>query len=211
MLELAEKEIELLSSSGFDDIVVSLKAREIPVLIESNVIFSETYDYPLHIGVTESGFGLSGSVLSAVGIGAVLSRGIGDTIRVSLTGDPETEIPVCKLILRSLGLRQFAGVDITCCPTCGRTRIDVQTIAKRVEEELKDVKTSVKVAVMGCEVNGPGEAREADVGIAGGKDFGILFVKGNPVKKVFGVDALVDALVQEVKKNDIQKDDSNEL
>ncbi len=182
LFESARGYIRMMESLGFDDIIFSIKASDVPVTIEACMLLSEHTDYPQHIGITESGTVRSGAVRSAVGIGSLLSRGIGDTVRVSLCGDPVEEIFVAKEILKSLDLMK--GPVVIACPTCGRTQIDVATLARKVEEMVAPLTVPVKIAVMGCIVNGPGEARDADVGIAGGKGEGMIFVKGKPVEKV---------------------------
>lgn len=198
LVESAMKNVKILEELDFFDIIISLKASNVPFAIESYEKISKLVDYPLHVGITESGTVKKGTIKSSVGIGAILSRGIGDTIRVSLTGDPVDEISVAKNILQSLEVRTF-GVDLISCPTCGRTEIDLIGIANEVEEQLKDLKLNLKVAVMGCVVNGPGEAKEADIGIAGGKGKGIIFKKGE-VFKVCKEDELKDLLLAEIQK-----------
>ena len=173
----------LLEKFGFDDIVISLKASNVKIMYEAYTKMSKLVNYPLHLGVTEAGTFLQGTVKSAVGIGSLLLNGIGDTIRVSLTENPVEEIKVAKQILKVTGIRND-GVEIVSCPTCGRTQIDLINLAKRVEEEFKDIKEPIKIAVMGCVVNGPGEARESEYGVAGGNGIGIIFKKGEIVKKV---------------------------
>ena len=169
-----------------------------PFSLETYRLLSETVDYPLHVGITEAGTVYGGTVKSAVGIGAILASGIGDTIRVSLTGDPVEEIRAAKEILKALELRRF-GPTFVSCPTCGRTEIDLISIAKEVEGRLEGVDKDIKVAVMGCAVNGPGEAREADIGLAGGKGEGLIFKKGEILRKVPERE-LVDALMEEIEK-----------
>ncbi|MBQ4100899.1 MAG: flavodoxin-dependent (E)-4-hydroxy-3-methylbut-2-enyl-diphosphate synthase, partial [Oscillospiraceae bacterium] len=183
LVESAKKHIDILNECDFDDIVVSLKASDVNMTIDSYRLMSERYDYPLHLGVTEAGTFLSGAVKSAIGIGALLKDGIGDTIRVSLTDDPVQEIRVAKEILKALELRSF-GAKLVSCPTCARTNIGLIPLAKKVEEYLQAVDKNITVAVMGCVVHGPGEAREADVGIAGGDHCAILFKKGEVVRKL---------------------------
>ena len=185
MVESALQHAQMLEKAGFSDIVLSMKASDVKLTIDTYELAARQCDYPLHVGVTEAGLPGQGTIKSAIGIGALLARGIGDTIRVSLSGDPLPEAKAAWDILRALGMRT-QGVQLVSCPTCGRTCIDVAGIAARVEEELKDITVPLKVAVMGCVVNGPGEAREADVGIAGGKSGGALFVKGQPPVKVEG-------------------------
>jgi (E)-4-hydroxy-3-methylbut-2-enyl-diphosphate synthase len=180
----AVDEIKILENLNFDSIVVSIKSSDVRTMIEANRIFSREYDYPLHIGVTESGPpGGRGEVYSAVGIGILLEEGIGDTIRVSLTGDPSNEIQTARNILSSLALREI-GPRIISCPTCGRLQFDLEGTLKRIEKEIKTIKEPVTIAVMGCAVNGPGEAREADIGIAGGKNSAVIFKKGEKVAVV---------------------------
>ncbi len=185
MVESALQHARMLEKAGFEDIVLSMKASSVKLTIETYQLAAQRCDYPLHVGVTEAGLPGQGTIKSAIGIGALLAQGIGDTIRVSLTGDPVPEAKAAWDILRALELRTH-GVQLVSCPTCGRTCINVAGIAERVEKELADVKVPLKVAVMGCVVNGPGEAREADVGIAGGKSGGALFIKGQPAQKVEG-------------------------
>jgi len=183
MVESAARHIGLLEREGFRDIVLSLKASDVPMTIEANRMAAARCECPLHLGITEAGTVLSGAVRSSVGLGVLLAEGIGDTIRVSLAGPPEEEVRVGRIVLSSLGLRH-GGVTVIACPTCGRCRIDVQAIAEEVERETAGIRTPLVVAVMGCAVNGPGEAREADVGVAGGVGEGVLFVRGAIVGKV---------------------------
>ena len=196
MVEAAQRHIRLLEECDFTAIKVSLKAHDVPLTIASYQAMAAACDYPLHLGVTEAGTPKSGTIKSAVGIGALLAQGIGDTIRVSLTGDPVEEVVVANEILKALGLRQY-GPTLISCPTCGRTSIDLVGLATEVERRLAVVKEPITVAVMGCVVNGPGEAREADVGIAGGCGEGLLFRKGEILRKLPEA-ALVDALFQEI-------------
>lgn len=183
MVESALYHIKLLEKFDFRDIVVSLKASNVNMMVEAYRELAKICDYPLHLGVTEAGTAFQGTVKSAIGIGSLLIDGIGDTLRVSLTENPVEEIRVAKEILKVLGLREF-GVEIISCPTCGRTEIDLIKLAHKVEKEFEKVDKKIKIAVMGCVVNGPGEAKEADFGVAGGKGIGILFKKGKIVKKV---------------------------
>ena len=183
LVESAFSHIRLLEACGFYDICVSMKSSRVPVMMEAYRLFHDRSDYPLHLGVTETGTAYMGTVKSAMGIGGLLCLGIGDTIRVSLTDDPVEEVRAGIAILKAAGLRQD-GVNIISCPTCGRTRIDLIGLVKQVEAALAGCKKPVTVAVMGCVVNGPGEAREADVGIAGGEGCGFLFVKGEKRKKL---------------------------
>lgn len=197
MVESAERHIEILEELDFYDIKVSLKASDVLKTVQAYRIFSKKYDYPLHVGITETGPVPEGVVKSSIGIGLLLLEGIGDTIRVSLTASPPEEVQVAYEILRVLGLRQF-GVEIISCPTCGRCEIDIIKIVKQVKKALKNVKKPIKVAVMGCSVNGPGEAKEADFGIAGGKGQGVVFAKGKIVKTVKETE-LVSALIDHIR------------
>lgn len=203
MVESAMYHINLLEKNGFNDIVVSLKASNVKMMVEAYRKISKLVDYPLHLGVTEAGTAFQGTVKSAIGIGALLVDGIGDTIRVSLTEDPVEEIKVAKEILKVLGLIEV-GVEIVSCPTCGRTEIDLIGLAKKVEKEFENENRKIKIAVMGCVVNGPGEAREADYGVAGGKGVGVLFKKGQIVKKVDESEILIELkkLIMEDEKNE---------
>ena len=199
LVESAMKHVHILEKFGFYDIVVSIKASDVPFSIEAYRLLSEAIPYPIHVGITEAGTPYAGTIKSAVGIGTILAMGIGDTIRVSLTGDPIEEIRAAKEILKSLGLRQF-GVPFVSCPTCGRTRIDLIGIAKEVERRCAEIRgKKLKIAVMGCVVNGPGEAREADIGIAGGKGEAVLFIHGKPIKKLTG-DNILDQFMDEIYK-----------
>ena len=183
MVESALVHAKILEDLGFEDIVFSLKASSVPMTIEAYRLMSNRTDYPLHIGVTEAGTLFAGTVKSAAGLGCLLAEGIGDTLRVSLTGDPVEEIKVGIELLKALGLRE-AGVELISCPTCGRCRIDLIKIANEVEQRLAGCGKQIRVAVMGCAVNGPGEAREADIGIAGGDGEALLFKKGEIVRKI---------------------------
>ena len=198
LVESALKHVRILEKLEFYDIVVSIKASDVPFSIEAYRLLSEAIPYPIHVGITEAGTPYAGTIKSAVGIGTILAMGIGDTIRVSLTGDPVEEIKAAREILKSLGLRKF-GITFVSCPTCGRTEIDLISIANEVEEKCKNIDKDIKVAVMGCVVNGPGEAREADLGIAGGKGVGLVFKKGEVIRKV-NEDELVSALMEEIEK-----------
>ncbi|MBP2073173.1 flavodoxin-dependent (E)-4-hydroxy-3-methylbut-2-enyl-diphosphate synthase [Thermoanaerobacterium butyriciformans] len=202
IVESALKSVSLLEKCGFYDIVVSLKTSNVPLTIESYKLISERVNYPLHVGITEAGTIFSGAIKSSIGIGTLLYMGIGDTIRVSLTGNPLEEVKVGKQILKSLGLSK-GGVEIISCPTCGRTKIDLIDLAKKVEKATANIKEDIKVAVMGCAVNGPGEAKEADIGIAGGIGEGLIFKKGKIIKKV-PEDKLFDEFIKEL--NDILKE-----
>ena len=196
MVEGALGHIRLLEEAHFDDIVISLKASSVPLTVEAYRLMHRTCDYPLHLGVTEAGLPGQGTIKSAIGIGSLLLDGIGDTIRVSLTSDPVDEPRAALDILRALGLRK--GIRFVSCPTCGRTQINVMEIAQRVTKEFSDIDLPVTVAVMGCVVNGPGEARDADIALCGGKDCGELFIHGKPVKKLTG--DLAEGFVQAVKE-----------
>ncbi len=205
MVESALSHIRILEEHSFYDIKISLKAHDVPLTIRAYQLMSETVDYPLHLGITEAGTIRSGVIKSAVGIGALLAQGIGDTLRVSLTGDPVEEVRVANEILKSLGLRQY-GPTLVSCPTCGRCQINLVDIAEMVDDKLKSFKNPITVAVMGCVVNGPGEAKEADVGIAGGKGEGLLFRKGEIIRKV-PESELVTALFAEIDKLDKEAND----
>ena len=196
LVESALEHVKILENENFFDIKISLKAHDVPLTLAAYRIMSEKVDYPLHLGITEAGTQNTGVIKSAVGIGALLAEGIGDTIRVSLTGDPIFEVKVAREILKSLGLRNF-GATLIACPTCGRTSINLPEIAEKVEKKLADVQKNITVAVMGCIVNGPGEARTADVGIAGANGEGIIFRKGVIVRKV-PENQLVDELFKEI-------------
>lgn len=198
LVESAMGHIEILDSVNFSDMVVSIKVSNVPVMLDAYRKFSEKCDIPLHIGVTESGTEYMGTVKSSIGIGTLLSEGIGDTMRVSLTADPVKEIYLAKDILRVLEIRND-GVEFVSCPTCGRTQIDLIKIANEVESHLKNVNKKIKVAVMGCVVNGPGEARDADIGIAGGKGECLIFKKGTPLRKVPETVAVAE-LIKEIEK-----------
>jgi len=197
MVEAAERHIEILEELDFHDIKVSLKASDVLKTVEAYNLFSNKHDYPLHVGITETGPIPEGAVKSAIGIGMLLLEGIGDTVRVSLTDSPVIEVNVAYEILRVTGLREY-GVEIISCPTCGRCEVDIKKMVKQVKNALKNIKKPLKVAVMGCAVNGPGEAREADYGIAGGRAQGIVFVKGKIVKTVKESE-VVKALLDEIK------------
>ncbi len=196
MVESALRHVRILERLQFNDIKISLKASNVPLMADAYRILAHKVDYPLHVGVTEAGTLRAGTVKSAVGIGILLAEGIGDTIRVSLTGHPIHEVQVGYDILKTLGLRK-KGIELISCPTCGRTEIDLISIAEEVEDKLKGIDLPLQVAVMGCAVNGPGEARHADIGIAGGKGEGLLFKKGQIIRKI-AADNLADELVAEV-------------
>ena len=199
MVESALGHARLLEDCGFDDIVISVKASSVRETVEANRLLRKACAYPLHIGVTEAGGLMRGTVKSAVGLGILLHEGIGDTMRVSLTADPAEEVTVAWEILRALGLRS-RGPEIISCPTCGRTEIDLFSLARAVEDRLATSKADIKVAVMGCVVNGPGEAREADLGVAGGRDKGIIFRKGEVIRSVKGQEALLAAFMEELQQ-----------
>ena len=199
MFESAMGHVRLLNKFDFDDICISVKASDVPLTVASYRLLSSKTDYPLHLGVTEAGTEYMGIVKSAVGIGSLLLDGIGDTIRVSLTASPEREIPAAIAILKAAGKRS-GGVNIVSCPTCGRCNIDLIPIAQEVEKRLKSCDRDITVAVMGCAVNGPGEASAADFGIAGGKGEGLLFAKGEILKKV-PMEKLVDELISLIEEN----------
>jgi (E)-4-hydroxy-3-methylbut-2-enyl-diphosphate synthase len=183
IVESALDKVRMVEECGYDNIVISIKSSDVIMCIKAHEILAEETHYPLHVGITEAGTLTSGNIKSAVGIGNILYQGIGDTIRVSLTGDPVEEIRSAKLILRALGLRK-GGIDVVSCPTCGRTKIDLIGLANQVEKMVQSYPLNIRVAVMGCAVNGPGEAREADIGIAGGIGEGLLIKKGQIVRKV---------------------------
>jgi (E)-4-hydroxy-3-methylbut-2-enyl-diphosphate synthase len=197
MVESAMRHVAILEGLEFHNIIISLKTSDPLKMIEAYRLIADRVDYPLHLGVTEAGTAFAGSIRSAVGIGVLLSEGIGDTIRVSLTDDPIREVRAGYEILKSLELRQY-GATVISCPTCGRTKIDIVRIAREVEERVADIKKPIKIAVMGCIVNGPGEAKEADIGIAGGKGKGILFKKGERIRSI-PEDRLVESLIYEIK------------
>lgn len=198
LVESALEHIRILEKLNFYDIKISLKAHDVPLTLDAYRLMSETVDYPLHLGITEAGTVNTGIIKSAVGIGALLAEGIGDTFRISLTGDPVNEVKVANEILKALGLKEY-GPTLISCPTCGRCNIDLPSIAEKVEQRLSGITKPIKVAVMGCVVNGPGEARDADIGIAGGKGEGLVFRKGEVINKV-AEDKLVDALFEELDK-----------
>ncbi|MDD6213845.1 MAG: flavodoxin-dependent (E)-4-hydroxy-3-methylbut-2-enyl-diphosphate synthase [Firmicutes bacterium] len=198
LIESAMGHVRILEELDFYDIVVSIKVTNVPVMLEAYRKFNEMNDIPLHIGVTEAGTIQSGMIKSAVGIGALLAEGIGSTMRVSLTADPVEEVYSAKKILKVLGLRK-QGAELIACPTCGRTRIDIISIANEMEKRLKDVNKNIKVAVMGCAVNGPGEAKEADIGVAGGVGEGLIFKKGKIIKKV-PENQIIPTLMQEIER-----------
>lgn len=183
LVESAMDKVHIIEGMGYDNLVISIKSSDVLMCVKAHTLISGQSDYPLHVGITESGTITSGNIKSAMGLALILSQGIGDTIRVSLTGDPLEEIKSAKLILRTLGLRK-GGIEVVSCPTCGRTQIDLIGLANQVEELVSDIDLDIKVAVMGCVVNGPGEAKEADIGIAGGVGEGLLIKHGEIYKKV---------------------------
>ena len=197
IVESALDKVRMIEELGYDNMVISIKSSDVLMCVRAHELLAEQTNYPLHVGITESGTVLSGNIKSAVGLGLILHQGIGDTIRVSLTGDPVEEIKSAKLILRTLGLRK-GGIEVVSCPTCGRTRIDLIGLANQVEQMVADIPLDIKVAVMGCAVNGPGEAKEADIGIAGGLGEGLLFRHGEIVRKV-PEDQLLAALKEELE------------
>lgn len=196
IVESALDKVRIIEDCGYDNLVISIKSSDVMMCVKAHEILAQKTHYPLHVGITEAGTVTSGNIKSALGLGLILHQGIGDTIRVSLTGDPVEEIHSAKLILRTLGLRK-GGIEVVSCPTCGRTKIDLIGLATQVEEMVRDIPLDLKVAVMGCAVNGPGEAREADIGIAGGIGEGLLIKKGEIVRKV-PEDALLDTLREEL-------------
>ncbi|MGN1171698.1 MAG: flavodoxin-dependent (E)-4-hydroxy-3-methylbut-2-enyl-diphosphate synthase [Lachnospiraceae bacterium] len=196
IVESALDKVHMIEDLGYDNLVVSIKSSDVLMCVRAHEILAEKINYPLHVGITESGTVTSGNIKSSVGLGIILYQGIGDTIRVSLTGDPVEEIKSAKLILRTLGLRK-GGIEVVSCPTCGRTRIDLIGLANQVENMVQDIPLDLKVAVMGCAVNGPGEAREADIGIAGGVGEGLLIKKGEIIRKVPEAE-LLETLRQEL-------------
>lgn len=183
IVESALDKVKLIEDMGYDNLVVSIKSSDVLMCVKAHELIAAKCSHPLHVGITESGTVMSGSIKSSIGLGLILSQGIGDTIRVSLTGDPVEEIRAAKLILRTLGLRK-GGIEVVSCPTCGRTKIDLISLAGKVEKMVEDYPLDLKLAVMGCVVNGPGEAKEADLGIAGGIGEGLLIKKGEIIKKV---------------------------
>lgn len=207
LVESALQHIKILEDESFYDIVISLKASDVGTTVQAYQLIARRVQYPLHVGITEAGTAFHGTIKSSVGIGIILAMGLGDTIRVSLTGDPVEEVKVAYGILQSLGLRQ-RGIEIISCPTCGRTQIDLIEIAQEVENRLEDLEVPLKVAVMGCVVNGPGEAKDADIGIAGGRDKVVLFRKGKLMGQ-FPAEEAVDVLVKAVEELAKAMTDSN--
>ena len=196
LVESALDKVHIIEELGYDNLVISIKSSDVMMCARAHEMISRRTSYPLHVGITEAGTLYSGNIKSAVGLAVILYQGIGDTIRVSLTGDPLEEIKSAKCILKTLGLRK-GGVEVVSCPTCGRTQIDLIGLANQVEDMVQDIPLDIKVAVMGCVVNGPGEAKEADIGIAGGQGEGLLIKKGEIIRKVPG-DKLLSALRQEL-------------
>lgn len=196
IVESALDKVRIIEDCGYDNLVISIKSSDVMMCVKAHELLAAKTNYPLHVGITESGTVTSGNIKSAVGLGIILNQGIGDTVRVSLTGDPVEEIKSAKLILKTLGLRK-GGIEVVSCPTCGRTKIDLIGLATKVEEMVQDIPLDIKVAVMGCAVNGPGEAREADIGIAGGIGEGLLIKKGEIVRKV-PEEQLLDTLREEL-------------
>ena len=196
IVESALHKVKIIEDMGYDNLVISIKSSDVLMCVKAHELIAKVSKYPLHVGITESGTLFSGNIKSSVGLGMILGQGIGDTIRVSLTGDPTEEIKTGKLILKTLGLRK-GGIEVVSCPTCGRTKIDLIKLANEVETMVEEFDLDIKVAVMGCVVNGPGEAREADIGIAGGFGEGLLIKKGEIVKKV-PEDQLLNTLREEL-------------
>lgn len=196
LVESALDNVRLIEDMNYDNLVISIKSSNVPMCIAAHEKIAEKTNYPLHVGITETGTAFTGGLKSAVGLGVILYQGIGDTIRVSLSADPVEEVKAAKLILRTLGLRK-GGIDVVACPTCGRTQIDLISLAKQTEELVQNYPYDIKVAVMGCPVNGPGEAREAQIGIAGGNGVGLLFRHGEIIRKI-PENELISALKQEL-------------
>ena len=197
LVESALDKVNIIESFGYDNIVISIKSSNVMMCVKAHEIIAQKTNYPLHVGITESGTIFSGSIKSAIGLGIILNQGIGDTIRVSLTDDPVKEVEAAKIILKTLGLRK-GGIEVVSCPTCGRTQIDLIGLATKVEEMAAGYDLNLKLAVMGCVVNGPGEAKEADLGIAGGDGCGVLIKKGEVIRKV-DESQLLDALKYELE------------
>lgn len=200
MVESARRHVRILEEAGFEDIVISLKASHVPLMIAAYRLAADEFPYPLHLGVTEAGTPRAGNIKSAIGIGTLLAEGIGDTLRVSLSADPVEEVHAARTILESLDLRR-ESIRIVACPGCGRLQVDLIRLAQEVEERTRDIRKPLTIAVMGCAVNGPGEAREADIGIAGGKGEGLLYVRGEVARKV-PESEIVDALVELIEETD---------
>ena len=196
IVESALDKVKMIEDFGYDNLVISIKSSDVMMCVKAHELISKQTDYPLHVGITESGTIISGNIKSSIGLALILNQGIGDTIRVSLTGDPVEEIKSAKLILKTLGLRN-GGIEIVSCPTCGRTSLDLISLANKVETMVAEIPLNIKVAVMGCVVNGPGEAKEADLGICGGKQEGLIIRRGEVIKKVPEAE-LLEALRQEL-------------
>ena len=196
IVESALDKVKMIEDFGYDNLVISIKSSDVMMCVKAHELISKQTDYPLHVGITESGTIISGNIKSSIGLALILNQGIGDTIRVSLTGDPVEEIKSAKLILKTLGLRK-GGIEIVSCPTCGRTSLDLISLANKVETMVAEFPLNIKVAVMGCVVNGPGEAKEADLGICGGKQEGLIIRRGEVIKKVPEAE-LLEALRQEL-------------
>ena len=196
IVESALDKVRIIEELGYDNLVISIKSSDVMMCVKAHELLADKTPYPLHVGITESGTITSGNIKSSIGLGIILNQGIGDTIRVSLTGDPVEEIKSAKLILRTLGLRK-GGIEVVSCPTCGRTKIDLIGLANQVETMVAGFDLDIKVAVMGCVVNGPGEAKEADIGIAGGIKEGLLIKKGQIIKKI-PEEQLLDVLREEL-------------
>ena len=196
IVESALDKVHMIEDLGYDKLVISITSSDVLMCVKAHELIAKACPYPLHVGITESGTVYSGNIKSSIGLGIILNEGIGNTIRVSLTGDPAEEIRSAKLILKTLGLRK-GGIEVVSCPTCGRTKIDLIGLANEVEKMVQDIPLDIKVAVMGCVVNGPGEAREADIGIAGGIGEGLLIKKGEIIKKV-KEEKLLETLRQEL-------------
>lgn len=196
LVESVLDKVKIIEDMGYDQLVISIKSSDVLMCAKAHELIAQKTNYPLHVGITEAGTLFSGNIKSAVGLGIILYQGIGDTIRVSLTGDPSEEVKSAKRILKTLGLRN-GGIEVVSCPTCGRTQIDLIGLANKVEDMVQDIPLDIKVAVMGCVVNGPGEAKEADIGIAGGKGVGLLIKKGEIIKKV-PEDQLLETLRDEL-------------
>ncbi|MGD8699647.1 MAG: flavodoxin-dependent (E)-4-hydroxy-3-methylbut-2-enyl-diphosphate synthase [Gemmatimonadales bacterium] len=200
MVESARRHVQILEDAGFEDIVISLKASHVPLMIAAYRLAAREFRYPLHLGVTEAGTPRAGNIKSAIGIGTLLAEGIGDTVRVSLSADPVEEVHAARTILEALDLRR-ESIRIVACPGCGRLQVDLIRLAQEVEERTRDIRKPLTIAVMGCAVNGPGEAREADIGIAGGRGEGLLYVRGEVARKV-PESEIVDALLELIEKTE---------
>ena len=197
-MESALNKVKMIEDMGYDNLVISIKSSDVLMSVKAHELIAQKTNYPLHVGITESGTLYSGNIKSSIGLGIILNEGIGDTIRVSLTGNPVEEIRTANLILKTLGLRK-GGISVVSCPTCGRTQIDLISLANQVEKIVEKYNADIKVAVMGCAVNGPGEAREADLGIAGGNGEGLIIKKGEIVRKVKESE-LLDEFEKELKE-----------